>query len=101
MTLDDKKKLIGTLSNYAGFLCENGLISLPERERIYWELKCRQNELPETCSDCHGLGRSEYDLSVKCKRCHGTGEQQACIACNGSGYYDGEGNPKCGAGIES
>lgn len=20
-----------------------------------------------------------------------------CIACNGSGYYDGDGNPKCGA----
>lgn len=24
-------------------------------------------------------------------------KQRKCIACNGSGYYDNNGNPKCGA----
>lgn len=45
-------------------------------------------------SDFHNRKQQRKDYYLK--YVHGW-KEQSCIACNGSGYYDHSGSPKCGS----
>lgn len=62
----------------------------------YERMKAALTNILQISSDPFSKSQARYGLGIESKK---------CVACNGSGYYDNNGSPTCGAcdgtGVES